>query len=110
MDLDQRAIPLTRTRELERDALYGAQIRRHIIALKSVASGRAPQEEAMPEAGTDDEKSAEAEAVEQGEQRARRLHKLLSPWVFRIPQWQHAYFVTRLEPLIKKEPAAATGS
>ena len=33
---------------------------------------------------------------------AKSLHARLSPWVYKIPQWQHTAFITDLDQLLEK--------
>ena len=68
----------------------------------------APVEEVTPEPEGGGEKAEEVTAAEKGEKRAQTLNILLSPWVFRIPGWQHRNFETQMAPLLKEKQAPET--
>lgn len=66
--------------------------------VSETADGEPGSEPAPPQAGPEEEELA---------QEAERLSASLSPWVFKIPRWQHEALVTRLEGLLEKEAPAA---
>ncbi len=73
---------------------------------------QAPDTQAAPASGeAEATSSSSAPEATPGQQalalEAERLNASLSPWVFRIPQWQHEALATHLEGLLEKETPAA---